>query len=99
MAKFAFRVELKAKPGKDADIEAFLAHGAELAKAEPGVVTWHAFKEEDKPGVYGIFDTFDDQVGRDAHADGELAKALFGRANELFSEQPVIHRLTVISNK
>lgn len=99
MAKFAFRVELKGKPGKEAEIEAFLEKGAGLAKSEQGVVTWHAFKEENKPGVYGIFDTFDNQVGRDEHAKGELAKALFGKADELFSEPPVIHSLAVISNK
>jgi quinol monooxygenase YgiN len=99
MAKFAFRVELKAKPGKEAEIEAFLKHGAVLAEAEAGVVTWHAFKQEDKPGVYGIFDTFDEETGRDTHAKGELAKALFAKADEFFSEPPTIHSLQIISNK
>jgi len=31
MAKFALYAELKAKPGKEADVEAFLKQGAELA--------------------------------------------------------------------
>ena len=99
LAKFAFRVELKARPGKEADVEAFLAQGAALAKKEQGIVTWYAFKDEDQPGVYGIFDTFDDAAGREAHVSGELAKALFGKADELFSEAPALHRLAVISNK
>jgi quinol monooxygenase YgiN len=98
MIKFGFFVELKAKPGKDADVEAFLKKGAEMAKAETGIVSWLAVKEEE-PGIYGIIDTFKDEVGRDAHLNGELAKALFGRADELFSVAPKVHRLHVIAQK
>ena len=99
MAKFAFHVELKSKPGKESEVEAFLKQGAAMAKAEAGAVSWYGLKEEDKPGVYGIFDTFNDEVGRDAHLKGELAKALMGRAAELFAEAPRIHRLHVVAEK
>jgi quinol monooxygenase YgiN len=99
MAKFAFHVELKAKPGKESEIEAFLKQGAVMANAEPGTVSWYGLKEEDKPGVYEIVDTFNDEVGRDDHLKGELAKALMAKANELFSEAPKIHRLHVIAEK
>jgi quinol monooxygenase YgiN len=99
MAKFAFRVELKAKPGKESEIEAFLKQGAVMANAEPGTVSWYGLKEEGEPGVYVIFDTFNDEVGRDDHLKGELAKALMAKAEELFSEAPKIHRLHVIAEK
>ena len=36
MAKYALYVPLKAKPGKTAEVEAFLKQGAEMAKAEKG---------------------------------------------------------------
>ncbi|WFU74867.1 antibiotic biosynthesis monooxygenase [Bradyrhizobium sp. CB2312] len=98
MVKFGFYVELKAKPGKEADVESFLKQGAVMAKAEAGIVSWYAAKEEE-PGVYGIIDTFKDEVGRDAHLNGELAKALFGRAEELFAVAPKVHRLHVIAEK
>src|ERR1700748_619566 len=98
MVKFAFFVELKAKPGKESEVEAFLKQGALLAKAEPGAVSWYGVKEEE-PGRYGIFDTFNDEVGRDAHLNGELAKALFAKAEQLFSEAPKIHRLHVVAGK
>ena len=39
MAKYALYVHLKAKPGKEAEIEAFLKQGATLANSEPGTVT------------------------------------------------------------
>lgn len=99
MVKVAFHVELKAKPGKESEVEAFLRNGAMMAGAEPRLVSWYGFKEEDKPGVYGIVDTFEDEVGREEHLKGELAKALMAKVEELFSEAPKIHRLRVIAEK
>jgi quinol monooxygenase YgiN len=99
MAKFAFHVELKAKPGKESEIEAFLKRAAVMAKGEPGTVSWYGLNEEDKPGEFVIFDTFNDEIGRDDHLKGELAKALMAKAEELFSEAPKIHRLHVITEK
>lgn len=98
MVKFGFYVELNARPGKEAEVEAFLKQGAVMAKDEPGIVGWYAVKEEE-PGLYGIVDTFADEVGRDEHLKGDLAKALFGRADELFSKAPKVHRLHVIAQK
>jgi quinol monooxygenase YgiN len=99
MTKFAFHVELKSKPGKEKEVEAFLKQGAVMAKAEAGAVSWYGLTEEGEPGVYRIFDTFNDEVGRDAHLKGELAKALMAKAEELFSEAPKIHRLHVVAEK
>jgi quinol monooxygenase YgiN len=79
MAKYALYVELKAKPGKEAEVEAFLKQGATMAQSEAGTLNWYGFKE-DKPGVFGVFDTFDDETGGDAHLDGEIAKALMAKA-------------------
>ena len=98
MAKYALYAELKARPGKVAEVEAFLKKGGEMAQAESGTVNWFGFKE-DKPGVFGIFDTFDDEAGRDAHLTGDIAKALFAKADEYFSEPPVIHKITLIAEK
>ena len=98
MAKFALYAELKAKPGKEADVEAFLKIGATMAKDEPGTVDWYGFKE-DKGGFYGVFDTFDDEAGRDAHLNGEIAKALMAKADELFAEPPKIHKIMLIAEK
>ncbi len=97
MPKFALYGELKPKPGKEADVEAFLKQGAELAKKEHGTVTWYALKEDN--GTYGIFDTFNDEAGREAHLSGEIAKALMGRADELLSESPAIHKIDIIADK
>lgn len=97
MAKFALYGEMKPKPGKEADVEAFLKQGAEMARKETGTVAWFAIKEDD--GSYGIFDTFDDEAGRDAHLHGDIAKALMAKADELFSEPPKIHKIAILAEK
>lgn len=97
MVKYALYGELKAKPGKEAEVEAFLKQGAEMAKQEAGTVTWYALKEDN--GTYGIFDTFEDEAGRDAHLNGDIAKALMAKADELFSEPPQIHKIAILAEK
>lgn len=98
MAKYALYAELKAKPGKEAEVEAFLKQGSTMAQSESGTVNWYGFKE-DKPGVFGVFDTFNDEAGRDAHLSGDIAKALMAKADEYFTEPPVIHKITLIAEK
>ncbi|HEY0797327.1 MAG TPA: antibiotic biosynthesis monooxygenase [Acidisarcina sp.] len=97
MDKFAIWAQLEAKPGKEAEVEAFLASAQPLAVAEPGTTTWYALKIG--PGKYGIFDTFADEAGRQAHINGEIAKALFAHAEELFSKPPEIDRPTILAAK
>jgi quinol monooxygenase YgiN len=98
MAKLALYGHLKAKPGKEAEVEAFLKQAATVAGQEKATVDWFAFKE-DESGAYGIFDTFDDEAGRDAHLNGEIAKALMAKADELFAQAPKIHKITLIAKK
>jgi quinol monooxygenase YgiN len=97
MAKYALYVPLKAKPGKEADVEAFLKQGAKMSRAEVGTVTWYGLKEAD--GSYAVFDTFDDEAGRDAHLSGDIAKALMTKAAELFSSPIQIHKIEIVANK
>ena len=97
MAKYALYVSLKAKPGKEKDVEAFLKQGAEMAKKEAGTVTWYGLKEDE--GNYSVFDTFNDEAGRDAHLTGEIAKALMAKASELFANAPQIHKINILADK
>jgi quinol monooxygenase YgiN len=99
MAKQAIWVMLKAKPGKEAEVEAFLKQGASLSNSEPGTVTWYGFKMA--PGMYGVFDTFNDEAGRDAHLNGQIAKALLAKAPELFANgnELRIERMEILASK
>ena len=97
MAKQAIWVMLKAKPGKESDVEAFLKQGAAMSNDEPFTVTWYGVKLG--TGTYGVFDTFDDEAGRDAHLSGEIAKALMANASELFSNEIKIEKMEILASK
>jgi quinol monooxygenase YgiN len=99
MAKFALLVELKAKPGKEAEVEAFLGKEAGLVRGEPGTLSWHAVKVEGETGVYRVFDTFDDEAAREAHLNGKAGQELVEKADELFSVAPKVYRIQVVAQK
>src|SRR5690349_14039578 len=97
MPKLALYANLKAKPGKHAEVEAFLKSALPMAQNEKETRTWYAFEEDQ--GSYGIFDTFDTEEARQAHLDGPIAKALMAKAGELLAQPPSIHKIRVIASK
>jgi quinol monooxygenase YgiN len=97
MDKLAIWAMLEAKPGKEKEVEEFLKSAQSLAEREAGTTTWYALKIG--PSRFGIFDTFADEAGRNAHLNGEIAKALFARAADLFSKEPDIHQLEILAAK
>jgi quinol monooxygenase YgiN len=88
---------LDAKPGKGAELGAFLEKGADLAAAEPATVTWYSFKISDTQ--YGIFDTFDDEAGRQAHLGGAIPTALGQVADDLLAKAPDIRTVDIVAVK
>ena len=78
MEAIGLLVTLEARAGKEADAEAFLKSAQPLALNEKGTLKWYAIKIG--PGKFGIFDTFANDAGRNAHLTGEIAKALGARA-------------------
>jgi quinol monooxygenase YgiN len=50
-------------------------------------------------GKFGIFDTFNDEAGREAHLNGEIAKALMANAKELLSGDPQINKIGILAAK
>ena len=97
MDKFALAALLQARAGKEKEVEAFLISAQPLASAAIGTTSWFAVRLGG--GRYGIFDTFRDEQGRNAHLNGEIAKALMARAGELFAEPPQIHKLDILAAK
>ena len=95
METLAILVMLEARPGKTEDLEAFLKSALPMAEAEPGTVSWYALKLG--PRSFGIFDTFADQGARDAHLAGDIAKALFARADELLVEPPTVVKPEILA--
>ena len=97
MVKKAITAKLVAKPGKEAEVEAFLRGGLEIVNDEPLTVTWYAIKFDNS--TYGIFDTFESDEGREAHLNGKVAAALMAKADDLFAEPPKIEKWDLLAAK
>ena len=97
MEKLALLARLEAKAGKEQQVADFIKSALPLAEAEPGTVRWYALQIS--PSTFGIFDTFADEAGRDAHLGGEIAKALMAHADELLAAPPVIEKVALLAVK
>ena len=97
MIKLALFARFEAKPGKEKDVEAFLQKGLELANQEPTTMLWCALKLESR--VYGVFDAFADESGRQKHLNGPIAKALMGCYPDLFVAPATIERIELLGVK
>lgn len=98
MEKLGLYANLEAKPGKEEEVAQFLRSALPLVDAETDTVSWFAIRH---PGTrtFGIFDTFQDEAGRQAHLTGKVAEALFAKAPELFLNAPEVHKLEVLAAK
>ena len=97
MNRVGILAALQARPGKEIKVEEFLKSARPLVEAEVGTTAWFAFKIG--PATFGIFDTFNDEKGRSAHVNGEVAKALFAHAAELFVTAPQIQMVDILAEK
>jgi quinol monooxygenase YgiN len=97
MLTVALFVRLEAKAGKEKEVAKFLETGLTLANQETTTPLWFALRLG--PSTFGVFDSFTDESGRQAHLNGPIAKALMMQAPELFSKPPVIERIDVIGAK
>ncbi|SOE87151.1 Quinol monooxygenase YgiN [Burkholderia sp. YR290] len=97
MVKTALFVRLEAKPGREQEVEAFLKGGLPLVEAEPATIAWFGLRLG--PSTFGIFDTFPDEAGRQAHLAGKVAEALMAKAADLFASPPEIAHVDVLAAK
>jgi quinol monooxygenase YgiN len=97
MVRVAILAQMKAKPGKEAELAAFLESALALANQEPETTVWFALRLG--PSTFGIFDAFPDDSGRQAHLRGPIAATLMKRAGELLAEPPRIEQIDVLAAK
>ena len=90
-------VRLEAKPGKEAEVEAFLTGALPIVQQESATTAWFAIRFG--PSTFGIYDVFPDDTGRQAHLSGQVAAALMARASELFAQPPAIEQIDILANK
>ena len=91
----ALLARLEAKPGKEDEVAEFLRDALPLAEQEQETNTWFALRIG--PSTFGIFDTFADEAGRQAHLDGAIASALMASADELLAEEPTIEKVEILA--
>jgi quinol monooxygenase YgiN len=90
-------VRLKAKPGKQNELAAFLNEGQKMAEAEDKTPLWFAVRFDEQ--TFAIFDAFVDESGRQAHLGGKIAAALMAQSPTLLAEPPVIEKFDVTGQK
>jgi quinol monooxygenase YgiN len=93
----ALLVRLEAKPGKETAVADFLKGGLAIVLEEPATTTWYALQLG--PSTFGIFDTFPDDAGRQAHLTGRVAAALMAQAGDLLSTPPAIEKVDILAAK
>lgn len=93
----ALLVRLQVKPGKEAEVAKFLEGGLPIVEQEPATISWYAIKLG--PSTFGIFDTFPDDAGRQAHLGGRVAAALMAQAPELLASAPTIEKVEILAAK
>ena len=95
--KVGLLVRIEAKPEYADEVAAMLRGAQELAEQEQGTVTWFAFREN--ATTFGVFDTFDDEQGRQAHLSGPIAAALGEAAKTKLGAPPVIAPVDLLGSK
>ena len=97
MEKLALLARLEAKPGKEQEVADFIKSALALAQQEENTVRWYALQFS--PSSFGVFDTFQNEDGREAHLNGPIAKALMAKADELFAVAPGIETVSLLAVK
>jgi quinol monooxygenase YgiN len=90
-------VKLEAKPGREAEVQAFLESGQAIVEEEPATIAWFAVRLA--PTTFAIFDAFPDEAGRQAHLSGKVAAALMASAPDLLAVDPSIEMVDVLASK
>jgi quinol monooxygenase YgiN len=90
-------VRLEAKAGKENEVAAFLQQALQLANQETTTPLWFALRFG--PTTFAIFDSFENEAGRQTHLNGPIAKALMDNASRLLTTAPTIERAEVLGAK
>jgi len=97
MERIGILAVLQARPGREHDLETFLKSAQPLAELETQTLRWYALKIDS--AHFAIFDTFEDEAGRKAHVDGEIARQLFAVATDLLAAPPSIELVDIVARK
>jgi quinol monooxygenase YgiN len=75
----------------------FLLAGLPLAEEEPATNTWYGLKFSD--GTYGVFDSFPNDAGRQAHLNGKIGSQLPGLVEKKVIQPPGVENVQLLAVK
>lgn len=88
---------LKAKSDQTEILAKLLEDAVDLALQENDTLSWYSFRLDKE--TFGIFDTFNDEDGREAYLKGEIVKLLKNKAEEILVQPPEITKVDILSSK
>lgn len=88
-------VRFEAKPAKETEWEGFLKEALRAIQEAPGTTAWYAFRLG--AATFGVFDTFPDEAGRQAHFLAGAARA--EKAADLLENPPVVEKVDILAVK
>src|SRR4029453_12791814 len=90
-------VRMTARAETRDEVARFLAGAVDLANAEAGTTGWFALRTD--ASTFWIFEPFRGEAERQAHLDGQIAKALLQNAERLLTGAPEMLPADVLAAK
>ena len=95
--KVGLLVTFVAKPGMQDELIEWLRNSLDNVMNETGTITWYAFRIDDV--TFGLFDTFDDEIGRHAHINGKVTESLGQLTSKLLTGPPQVRQVDILAIK
>lgn len=90
-------ISIKAKPDQAEVVAKLLKEAVEMATEQKQTLSWYSFRID--KDTFGIFDSFNDEAGREAYLTGEIAKALKDKTEVLLVQPPETTKIEILSSK
>jgi len=75
--------EAKAKPGREAGMKAFMTEAVTASRFDPGNIDYEAHQVEGQPGVFIIFERWENRAALDGHLHAPRMQELVPELLEL----------------
>ncbi|TDL23514.1 hypothetical protein BD410DRAFT_787359 [Rickenella mellea] len=96
--KLGLHVQAEARPEKVEAVKEFLISALPLVNEETLTPQWYAIHLTGT-NTFAILDFNETEEGRQAHLDGQVAAALFAKADEFFVRKPDVMKVDVVAHR
>ena len=95
--KIGLLITLTAKDGMQDELVQWIRNSLDEVMNEPGTLTWYAYQIDES--TFGIFDTFNDEVGRHAHINGKVTESIGKLSTKLLMKPPQVRQIDILAIK